>query len=101
MFKDYKYSVISITYITSFFRFLLLSTRNVKMSEGTFCRVEVHLCADEFTVKKIVCREFAKVQFSYSFSLWYSEKKSQAFAKVLFSYSFSLWYNEKNSDRVF
>ena len=43
MFKDYKYSVISITYITSFFRFLLLSTRNVRMSEGTFCRVEVQL----------------------------------------------------------
>ena len=43
MFKDYKYSVISKTYITSFSRFLLLSTRNVRMSEGTFCRVEVHI----------------------------------------------------------
>ena len=43
MFKDYKYSVISITHITSFFRFLLLSTSNVRMSEGTFCRVEVHI----------------------------------------------------------
>ena len=42
VFKDYKYNVISITYITSFFRFLLLSTSNVRMSEGTFCRVEVH-----------------------------------------------------------
>ena len=41
MFKDYKYSVISKTYIASFFRFLLLSTSNVRMSEGTFCRVEV------------------------------------------------------------
>ena len=30
---------------------------------------------DEFTVKKIVCREFGKVQFSFSFSLWYSRKK--------------------------
>ena len=26
-----------------FFRFLLLSTSNVRMSEGTFCRVEVHM----------------------------------------------------------
>ena len=43
VFKDYKYSVISKTYITSFSRFLLLSTRNVRMSEGTFCRVEVHI----------------------------------------------------------
>ena len=43
MFKDYKYSVISKTYITSFSRFLLLSTGNVRMSEGTFCRVEVHI----------------------------------------------------------
>ena len=43
MFKDYKYSVISKRYITSFFRFLLLSTSNVRMSEGTFCRVEVHI----------------------------------------------------------
>ena len=43
MFKDYKYSVISKTYMTSFFRFLLLSTSNVRMSEGTFCRVEVHM----------------------------------------------------------
>ena len=43
MFKDYKYSVISKTYITSFFRFLLLSTSNVRMSEGTFCRVEVQI----------------------------------------------------------
>ena len=43
MFKDYKYSVISITHITYFFRFLLLSTSNVRMSEGTFCRVAVHI----------------------------------------------------------
>ena len=43
VFKDYKYSGISKTYITSFSRFLLLSTRNVRMSEGTFCRVEVHI----------------------------------------------------------
>ena len=27
----------------SFFRLLLLSTSNVRMSEGTFCRVEVHI----------------------------------------------------------
>ena len=33
MFKDHKYSLISITHITSFFRFLLLSTSNVRMSE--------------------------------------------------------------------
>ena len=43
MFKDYKYSVISKTYITSFFLCLLLSTSIVRMSEGTFCRVEVHI----------------------------------------------------------
>ena len=43
VFKVYKYSVISITHVTSFFRFLLLSTSKVRMSEGTFCRVEVHL----------------------------------------------------------
>ena len=43
MFKDYKYSVIFKTYITSFFRFLLLSTSNDRMSEGTFCRIEVHI----------------------------------------------------------
>ena len=43
VFKDYKYSVISKTYITSVFRFLLLTTSNVRMSEGTFCGVEVHL----------------------------------------------------------
>ena len=40
MFIDYKYSVIS---ITSFSRFLLLSTSNIRMSEGTFCRVEVQI----------------------------------------------------------
>ena len=46
MFKDFKYSVISKTYITSFSRFLLLSTSNARMSEGTFCRVEVQMtCA--------------------------------------------------------
>ena len=42
MFKEYKYSVIFIRHIKSFSRFLLLSTSNVRMSEGTFCRVEVH-----------------------------------------------------------
>ena len=41
MFKDY--SVISKTYMTSFFCLLLLSTSNVRMSEGTFCHVEVHI----------------------------------------------------------
>ena len=41
--KDNKCSVISKTYITSFFSFLLLSTSNVRMSKGTFCRVEVHM----------------------------------------------------------
>ena len=44
MFKDKKYSVISITHITCFFRILLLSTSNVRMSEGTFGRVEVQMC---------------------------------------------------------
>ena len=40
VFKDHKYRLISLTHITSFcFRFLLLS----RMSEGTFCRVEVQI----------------------------------------------------------
>ena len=43
MLNDYKYSVISKTYITLFFHFLSLPTSNVRMSEGTFCRVEVHI----------------------------------------------------------
>ena len=43
VFKHYKYSIISIMHITSFFDILLLSTGNVRMSEGTFCNVEVHL----------------------------------------------------------
>ena len=43
MFKDNKYGVISKTFKTSFFRFLLLSTGNIRMYEGTFCRVEVHI----------------------------------------------------------
>ena len=44
MFKGYKYSVISKTYMTCFFfRFFDASTGNVRMSEGTFCRVEVHI----------------------------------------------------------
>ena len=50
MFLDYKYSVISITQFTSFFRFLLLSTSNVRMSEGTFCRVEVHMGLAHFKI---------------------------------------------------
>ena len=43
MFKGNKYSIIFITHISSFFRFLVLSTSTVRMSEGTFCRVEVHI----------------------------------------------------------
>ena len=44
VFKDYNlYNVISTTRITSFFRILLLSTSNVRMSEGTLCRVGVHI----------------------------------------------------------
>ena len=43
MFKGNKYSVISKTYISLVFCFLLLATSNVRMSEGTFCRVEVHI----------------------------------------------------------
>ena len=42
-FKDYKYSVISKMYISLFFRYLLLSTSNIRMSEGTFCHVEVQI----------------------------------------------------------
>ena len=58
MFKDYKYIVISKTYITSFFRFLLLSTSNVRMSEGTFCHVEVHIYVDYKPSKQIrnICK---------------------------------------------
>ena len=50
MFKHYKHSVISIMHITYFFRFLLLSTSNVKMSEGTFCRVVVQLRVNQVPV---------------------------------------------------
>ena len=46
MFKGSKYSIIFITHISSFFRFLVLSTSTVRMSEGTFCRVEVQLYAE-------------------------------------------------------
>ena len=49
---DYKYSVISITNITSFFHFLLLSTSNVRMSESTFCRVEVHILYTIYCLSK-------------------------------------------------
>ena len=43
VFKDYKYSVIYIPYIAYFFSsFVLFSTSNVRMSEGTFCRIAVH-----------------------------------------------------------
>ena len=61
-----------------------------------FITVLRRLCADEFTVKKIVGREFNKVQFSYSFSLWYSrEKKIKAVVRRLPSCYFltvSLYY---------
>ena len=43
VYKDYKYSVISNTHITSFSLFLLLSTSNVRMSEGTLCGLEAQL----------------------------------------------------------
>ena len=52
MFKDHKYSLISITHIKSFFRFLLLSTSNVRMSEGTFCRVEVHIFSKQILLTR-------------------------------------------------
>ena len=54
MFKDYKYNVISKTYNTSFFRFLLLSTSHVGMSEGTFCRVGVHMVSKTNTVVFVI-----------------------------------------------
>ena len=63
MFKDYKYSVICKMYIASFFRFLLLSTSNVRMSEGTFCRVAVHILKIFFF-------------FSMKFLFFTSEKQS-------------------------
>ena len=57
--------------------------------------VTVYKClfAGEFADKKIVCRAFAKVEFSFSFPLSYKKKKErkknkidrQAFAKVQFS----------------
>ena len=43
VFKDYIYSVISKRYITSFFRILLLSTSDLRMSKGLFCRLEVQI----------------------------------------------------------
>ena len=41
------------TYITSFSRVLLLSTSNVRMSEGTFCRVEVHIILLDIVVSNM------------------------------------------------
>ena len=49
MFKGNKYSVISKTGISSVFCFLLLATSNVRMSEGTFCRVEVQILIDNMS----------------------------------------------------
>ena len=65
-FKDYKYSGISKTYITSFFRFLLLSTSNARISEGTFCRVEVQIYL-VFTEKKKKKKKKKKKQFPFYF----------------------------------
>ena len=61
MFKEYKSSVIFIRHIKSFSRFLLLSTSNVRMSEGTFCRVEVHISyfvAGEASGSRLTPRSF-------------------------------------------
>ena len=43
MFIAYKYSVILKCTIDDFPAFALFSNTIVKMSEGTFCRVEVHM----------------------------------------------------------
>ena len=61
MFKDYKYSIIFITHISSFFRFLPLSASTVRMSEGTFCRVEVHI--EIFSTVKI--KNFIRIFFIF------------------------------------
>ena len=63
MFKDYKYNVISITRITSFFRVLLLSASNVRMSEGTLCRVGVHIILS-YDVIKILSHKFTVICLS-------------------------------------
>ena len=74
MSKDNKYSVISKTYITSFFSFLLLSTSNVRMSEGTFCRVEVHIVFTMILLEQTNRREESKnkkehtIKFNFVFS---------------------------------
>ena len=54
--------------------------------------ISVYFSAGEFADKKIVCRAFAKVEFSFSFPLSYKKRKKekkkidrQAFAKVQFS----------------
>ena len=71
MFKDNKYSVISKTYITSFSHFLLLSTSNVRMPEGTFCRVEVHIMNDTFfeTIHHQILRQFADTSLTLLFEV--------------------------------
>ena len=58
MFKDYKYSAISKMNFTLFFRYLLLSTSNIRMSEGTFCRVEVHMVMNVQNAVSIIVKEF-------------------------------------------
>ena len=72
MFKNYKYSVISKTHIAWFFRFLPLSPSNIRMSEGTFCRVEVHmyLTANQETDMKewlLVCSLTTGNLYMYNF----------------------------------
>ena len=56
----------SITNITSFFHFLLLSTSNVRMSEGTFCRVEVHILYTIYCLSKKYSKD-KKILMSFSF----------------------------------
>ena len=43
MFQAGKSSVISKMHITLFFRFYTVYDINVKMSEGTFCRIKVNI----------------------------------------------------------
>ena len=53
MFEACKNSVISKMHITLFFPFYTVDDVNVKMSEGTFCRVEVHIISLWKLVNKI------------------------------------------------
>ena len=73
MFKDYIYSIISIMHITSFSPFLLLSTSNVRMSEGTCCRVEIIIEDNCFILIKMCIN--LRADISLLVSIWHGQMR--------------------------